>query len=49
MRGKNIPNAKLWGFHETWVDSGQRPFELSDKPQDDTCTSPELKPNPFEQ
>lgn len=35
---KNIPNTKLWGFNETWKDTGQRPFQLPDKPE----------PNPFD-
>ena len=30
---KNIPNVKLWGLNETWVDNHQRPFQVDIKPE----------------
>jgi hypothetical protein len=33
-KNKNMPNAKLWGLNDKWVDSGQRPFnQINSKPQ----------------
>lgn len=29
---KNITNTKLWGFSETWIDSGARPFHDKEEP-----------------
>lgn len=26
---------KRWGFYETWIDSGARPFKLYEKPKDE--------------
>lgn len=40
---KNITNTKLWGFNETWLDNGSRPFQLSEKLEPE-----ENNPNPFE-
>ncbi len=35
---KGIPDAKLWGLNEEWVDSKQRPFQIATKPQPEKST-----------
>lgn len=46
---KNFTNTKLWGVNETWVDSGQRPFQLSAKPEEgDKEDQENPQPNPFD-
>jgi hypothetical protein len=47
---KGIPNAKLWGLNEEWIDSKQRPFQLAGKTQQ--IVEPKMQENlanPFDQ
>ena len=39
---KNMPVVKLWGVNENWVDSQQRPFQISSKPDKHNTTNPFL-------
>lgn len=41
---KGIQNVKNWGVNDKWVDSGQRPFALPDKP----IVPTKEDPNPFD-
>jgi hypothetical protein len=41
IKTKGVANPKIWGVDEPWVDSGARPFQISDKPIDQS--------NPFEE
>jgi hypothetical protein len=42
-----IREPRIWGANETWIDSGARPFALTDKPKSAENISPEEPPNPF--